>query len=108
MNKAWLAVPLLAYGIAVAENRTGTFEGVITDAMCKNNHAMMKVSPDAKCVRECVKGGSKYALLEGGNVYPFSDQSTPARFAGQRVRIKGTLYERTKILKADSIEVLRK
>ncbi len=107
MNKAWVAVPLLAYGIAFAQNRIGTFEGVITDTMCKNNHAMMKLSPDAKCVRECVKGGSQYALLEGVNAYPLSDQRAPAPFAGQRVRIKGTLYEKTKILKADSIKALK-
>jgi hypothetical protein len=35
------------------------------------NHAMMHVTPDAKCVGECAKAGSsvKYALYDGKNVY---------------------------------------
>jgi hypothetical protein len=80
-----------------------TFTGVVTDSMCGRNHAMMKVTPDSKCVTECVKAGTKYALFDGKNVYTLSDQKTPEQFAGQKVRISGTLYEKTKILKVDSI-----
>ena len=81
-----------------------TYTGVITDSMCGLNHKAMNVSPDSKCVRECVKHGSKYALLDGGNMYILSDQQTPEKYAGQKVKITGTLYEKTKILKVDSIE----
>jgi hypothetical protein len=81
----------------------GTFTGVVSDSMCGKDHAMMKATPDSKCVTECVKGGSKYALFDGKNVYTLSDQKTPEQFAGQKVRISGTLYEKTKILKVDSI-----
>ncbi len=35
---------------------------------------MMKVTPDSKCVTECVKHGSKYALYDGKDV-----NSSPAR-----------------------------
>lgn len=80
-----------------------TFTGIITDSMCGKDHAMMKVTPDAKCVRECVTHGSKYALFDGNSVYVLSDQKAPEAFAGQRVKITGTLYEKTKILKVDSI-----
>jgi len=68
-----------------------TFTGVITDTMCGKDHAMMGVKPDSKCVLECVKSGSKYALLEGSNVYELSDQKTPEKFAGQKVKVTGTL-----------------
>ena len=80
-----------------------TFTGVITDSMCGKDHAMMKVSPDSRCVLECVKQGSKYALYDGKAMYTLSDQKAPASFAGQKVKITGTLYEKTKILKVDSI-----
>lgn len=80
-----------------------TFTGVITDSMCGKDHAMMKVTPDSKCVRECVKQGSKYALFDGKEVYVLSDQKAPEAFVGQRVKITGTLYEKTKILKVDAI-----
>jgi len=63
----------------------------------------MKATPDSKCVQECVKHGSKYALFDGKTAYVLSDQKTPEQFAGQKVKIMGTLYERTKILKVDSI-----
>ena len=82
-----------------------TFTGVITDTMCGKDHATMKISPDSKCVIECVKGdkNTKYALYDGKNVYVLSDQKTPEQFAGKKVTITGTLFEKTKILKVDSI-----
>jgi hypothetical protein len=72
-----------------------TFTGVITDAMCGKDHAMMGVKPDAKCVTACVKDGSKYALIVGDNVYELSDQKTPEKFAAQKVKVTGTLDGKT-------------
>jgi hypothetical protein len=56
---------------------------------------MMGVKPDAKCVTECVKQGSKYALVVGDEVYDLSDQKTPEKFAAQKVNVKGTLDGKT-------------
>jgi uncharacterized protein DUF5818 len=83
-----------------------TYVGVITDTMCAGNHAAMKVTPDAKCVKDCVRDGKtfQYALVEGTNVYKLSDQETPARFAGQKVEVTGVLYAKTRVLKVDRIE----
>ena len=78
-----------------------TFTGVITDTMCGKDHSMMGVKPDSKCVLECVKSGSKYALLEGSNVYELSDQKAPEKFAGQKVNVSGTLNG--KVLQVQSI-----
>ena len=62
------------------------------------------VSPEARCVRDCVKSGQyKYALLVGSQMYVLSDQQTPEKFAAQKVRVKGVLYEKTRILKVESI-----
>lgn len=72
-----------------------TFTGVITDAMCGKDHSMMGVKPDARCVTECVKQGSKYALVVGDDVYDLSDQKTPEKFAAQKVNVKGTLDGKT-------------
>jgi hypothetical protein len=81
-----------------------TFNGVITDTMCGASHKGMNVAPDSKCVLECVKHGSQYALLVGNNVYVLSDQKTPEKFAAQKVKVTGALDEKTKILKVDKIE----
>ncbi len=91
-------------GVLVAGAASQTFTGVITDSMCGKDHAMMKVTPDSKCVKECVKDGSKYALFDGKAAYVLSDQTTPEQFAGQKVKITGTLNEKTKILAVDSIK----
>jgi hypothetical protein len=94
---------LLIAGALAAGAATQTFTGVITDAMCGKDHAMMKITPDPKCVVECGKHGNKYALYDGKTAYVLSDQKTPEQFAGQKVRVTGTLYEKTRILKVDSI-----
>jgi len=101
-----IAVSLFAVALAVGSLSAAseTHIGVITDTMCGANHAPMKVSPDSTCVQECVKHGSKYALLEGKNVYTLSDQETPAKFAGAKVKVTGRLYPKTGVLKVEKIE----
>jgi len=83
-----------------------TYVGVITDTMCAADHKPMKVAPDAQCVKQCVRDGKtfQYALLAGKAVFKLSDQETPAKFAGQTVKVTGTLYPRTNILKVQRIE----
>jgi hypothetical protein len=71
--------------------------------MCGADHKMMNVSPDSKCVTDCIKMGSKFALLDGTNVYELSDQKAPAKFAGQKVKVMGTLDAKTKTLQVTSI-----
>lgn len=107
--KALVLCAVLAAGSLVAANQTRTFNGVITCTMCSKDHKAMGITPDEKCVRECIKHdkSSKYALLEGNSVYILSDQQTPEKFAGKKVAIKGTLYEKTRILKVDSIALAK-
>ena len=86
-----------------------TYVGVITDTMCTNDHAPMKVTPDSKCVKDCVGDAKtyKYALADGKNLYILSDQETPAKFAGKRVKVTGTLYTKTRILKVERIDAMK-
>jgi hypothetical protein len=91
-----ILLPLFAGAALVfAAAAPKTYSGVITDTMCGKDHAMMNIKPDSKCVAECVKSGSKYALLEGSNVYELSDQKTPEKFAGQKVKVTGALEGQT-------------
>jgi hypothetical protein len=94
---------LFAAALLAAGTKQQTYTGVITDAMCGKNHAMMKVTPDSKCVLECVKHGSKYAQFDGKTAYVLSNQKTPEQFAGMKVRVIGTLYQKTQVLQVDSI-----
>jgi len=80
-----------------------TYKGVVTDSMCGMDHSKMKIVPDKKCVEECVRGGAKYALVSGENIYMLiGTQKTLSEFAGQKAKVSGTLYSK-KDLKMVSI-----
>lgn len=104
-----ISLTVLAAATLFAGSAPRTYIGTITDSMCVGNHAMMHITPDAKCVRECVKGSSgvKYVLYDGRNVYKLSDQETPAQFAAQKVRVTGTLFPKTGIIQVRAIEAVR-
>ena len=99
-----IATLLICAGLVLGAAGKQTFTGVITDTMCGAAHGMMGVKPDSKCVRLCVKDGSKYALLVGKEVYTLSDQKTPDKYAGGKVKVTGTLDAKTKTIAVEKIE----
>ncbi len=82
-----------------------TFTGVITDTMCgaKPHSLMLKDKTDAECMKICVRGPNGYALYDGTKVMKLSDQKTPEKFAGQKVRVTGVYDEKSKVLKVVSM-----
>lgn len=105
MNRLVLAIASV-FNIAVAAAAPKTYTGTITDSMCVMNHKMMTITPDSKCARECVKNSKqvKYVLHDGQNTYKLSDQKTPEQFAAQKVKVTGTLFPKTGVIKVDKIE----
>jgi hypothetical protein len=101
------ATLLLASVAAFSQERT--FTGVITDSMCGADHTKMKITPDSKCIHECVHSSDKikFALYDGKQTYKLSDQARPAQFAGQKVRVSGMLYPQTGIIAVTRIELAR-
>ena len=89
-----------------ADQEKQTFTGIITDDMCPlGSHSRMQMGPtDAECTRACIMShGAVYALYDGKSAYVLSDQKTPDKFAAQRVRVVGTLDEKTKTIRVESI-----
>ena len=109
--KTTILMALLAVPVLLAQEPAKTFTGVVTDTMCGADHSHMGVSPDARCVRECVRSGGgkwKYALLvDGKKMLLLSDQQTPEKFAARKVTVTGVLYEKTGILKVDKMVAAR-
>ena len=108
MKKAIFGLVFAAVAASAAEE-VQTYTGIVTETMCGAKHTM-GISPDEKCVRECVRMDPKkwkYALLVGSNLYVLSDQQTPEKFAARKVKVTGALFEKTKILRADKIEAVR-
>jgi len=100
-----IAVLIVSAALAAAQ-KPRTFTGVVTCTMCKNDHKAMGITPDDRCVRECIKHGARYALYDGRNLYRLSDQQTPEKFAAQKVRVTGVLYEKTGVIQVQKIEPL--
>jgi hypothetical protein len=94
-------------GTALIAAGKQTFTGTITDDLCahEGGHSRMGMGPtDAECTRACIDAhGARYVLYDGKNVYTLSDQRTSEQFAGQRVRVTGTLDTKTKAIQVDSM-----
>jgi hypothetical protein len=95
MNKTLFAV-VIATGLTAAFAADQTVTGVITDSMCKTNHAMMQKGPNKMnehdCTVACVKMmGQKYVLAAGDKVYQIENQSFTGldKDAGMSVKVTG-------------------
>ena len=101
-----LLLSLLVVASLSAGQSTQTFTGIITDSECATgNHAQMRMgSTDAECTRACVSAhGASFVLYTGKEVFALTDQQTPDKFAGQKVRVTGTLDAKTKTIQVKSI-----
>lgn len=112
--KRHLLLPLTAVllsSLSFAAPKGKTFKGEIMDSQCAMNasHAeMLKKEgigdkdandPMVKkmCTENCVKMGGKYVLYDAASkkVYQLDDQAKPQQFAGQNVKVTGTLDKDT-------------
>ena len=91
---------------ALAPPATQVFAGTITDSMCANaDHASMRMGPtDGECAKACVEEhDATFVLWNGKEAYALSDQRAPEKFAGRKVRVRGTLDARTKTIAVESM-----
>lgn len=93
------------------------FVGVITDTQCvldvhsvsQSHKEIMEMKPElkteAECVEYCVKQrGGRYVLHIKDKVFKLDKQELAAPFAGVKVRIEGSLDEKTGIIAVHSVE----
>jgi uncharacterized protein DUF5818 len=114
-----LAAVLLT-SLSFAAPKGKTFKGEIMDSQCAMNssHAEMlkkegmadKDPNDAMakkmCTENCVKMGGKYVLYDAAakKVYQLDDQTKPQQFAGQNVKITGTVDKAGETIHVTNIE----
>jgi hypothetical protein len=78
----WLVLLLTAAGLCRGADAPKTFTGVIHDNRCVG----------ANCATQCpVTKGPKYTLQSGNDAWVLSDQKLPARYAGKKVIVTGTV-----------------
>ena len=110
MVKKHRVLSILAVAALSASPAKQTFTGIITDSVCgKDGHSQMRMGPtDAECAVACISAhGAVYVLYDGKDVYALSDQQTPEKFAAQKVRVIGTLDDKSKTIQVDSITVAK-
>lgn len=108
MKKLSLAL-LAAVGLLAAQGQQ-TFTGTVTDDVCaRADHSQMRMGPtDAECAAACIDAhGAMYVLYDGNNAYTLSDQKAAAKFAAQKVKVRGTLDSKTRTIRVESITALK-
>jgi hypothetical protein len=72
------------------------FAGVITDQHCGARHPEGSGKSAAECAQACVKNGSRYALVNGDQIYVLrGNKATLDSVAGERVKVVGRLRGNT-------------
>lgn len=95
------------------------FKGEIADTQCalnvhslsQSHKEMMEMKPEIKteadCARFCVKErGGRFVLQIKEKVYKLDAQAMAEQWAGQKVKVTGTLDPKTNIITVESIEPL--
>jgi len=100
-----LGLALLSSSATQSTAAAQTFDGVISDSECNNDHNQMRMGdPDSACVNACIEShGASYVLVVGSRTYALSDQRKPQPFAGQKVTVVGTADATGKRIDIDSI-----
>jgi hypothetical protein len=69
--------------------------GMVSDSMCGAQH-MARDKSAAECTRECVKQGTKYALVVGKKVYTLEGHEAELdKLTGMKATVKGKVTGET-------------
>lgn len=114
-----LAVSLGLFAVQARGADEKTFRGEIADTQCalnvhslsQSHKEMMGMKPeiktDADCARFCVKErGGRFVLQSKDKVYKLDAQVLAEPWAGQKVKLTGTLDPKTNMITVDKIEAL--
>lgn len=112
-----LFVLVIATSLTQGEERTAFF-GEISDSQCAMNvHSLSRSHEEmikkrtlgtdaASCARACVRRGGEWVLRSGDDVYHLLYQAGVEQFAGQKVRVVGTLDDKTHTIDNYHIEAV--
>jgi hypothetical protein len=101
---------------AVAGPAKTSFYGEVSDTQCAMNvHSLSRSHEEMiakntmgtdspSCARACVKRGGEWVLRAGEEVYRLRNQSGVDEFAGQKVKVTGTLDPKTNTIDNTGIE----
>jgi hypothetical protein len=117
----FLSLLLLLACASFGKTKTLALQGTITDSQCAFNvhskdgshDVMIKAglggSTDKSCTLRCAKEmGGKYVFAVKNQIYRLDDQTELEKFAGEKVKVTGTLVDpKTNTLHIVSIEAIK-
>jgi hypothetical protein len=84
---------------------SGTFSGVVTDALCGPRHTAAEENA-SDCARMCVRNGSRYIIVDGDRSYELAGSLTQiVQLAGQRATVTGVLEGNTIKVNSASVQL---
>jgi hypothetical protein len=108
---------LAAVAFAAGGSVKSTFHGEISDSQCAMNvHSLCRSHKEmsskeamgtdrASCARACVGLGGNWVLRSGDKIYRLKSQIGVEEFAGQNVKVVGTMDAKTDTIDNASIEM---
>ena len=108
---------LFSVHLATAASVRTTFHGEMSDTQCAMNvHSLNRSHQEmitkntmgtdaASCAKACVRRGGEWVLRSGEVVYRLRNQAGLEEFAGQKVRLTGTLDTKSTTIDNSSIEL---
>jgi len=111
-----LLVAVLLVGSATGGTQRNSYLGEISDSQCAMNvHSLSRSHEEmikrrtlgtdaASCSKACVRRGGEWVLRSGEDVYHLLYQAGVEQFAGQKVRVVGTLDSKTNTIDNYHIE----
>jgi hypothetical protein len=119
ISAALLAAPILIGPATWGAGET-TLEGEIADSQCamgvhslnRSHKEMIEMghagSTAEDCTRYCVHSrGGRYVLLTKHDVFKLDNQEMAEKYAGQKVKLTGTLDSKTSAIQVKTIEPVR-
>jgi len=97
MSKRIVSVIAIVFCLAMSALAAApqTLTGEVGDSMCGAKH-MMQGASAADCTKDCVKSGSKYALIVGSKVYTLQGHEAELeKLAGQKAKVTGEVKGET-------------
>lgn len=115
---AFFMIALAGFALCTARGtEEKVFRGEIADSQCalnvhslsQSHKEMMEMKPEikteAECARYCVKErGGRYVLQIKDKVYKLDAQVLAEEWAGQKVKVVGTLDPKTGVITVEKIE----
>jgi hypothetical protein len=101
-----IVASLALLSVSVGAQNAQSFNGEIIDSDCAATGVHPSGETAKQCTVDCVKAGAKYVLYDAGTktVYQLDDQMKPEKFAGEKVKVSGTLDAATKTIHVTAIQ----